>query len=43
MTNERGYVVKEDYGEFIAVNGHSLVSKKSENTASWRFAQGQKV
>jgi len=31
-TNERGFVVKEDYSGFIGVNGHSLKSKKSENT-----------
>jgi len=31
-TNERGYVVKEVYDDFIGVNGHSLRSKKSENT-----------
>ncbi|MHC1611309.1 MAG: NAD(P)/FAD-dependent oxidoreductase [Candidatus Methanospirareceae archaeon] len=31
-TNERGFVVKEDYGDFIGVNGHSLKTKKSENT-----------
>lgn len=31
-TNERGFVVKEDYNDFIGVNGHSMKSKKSENT-----------
>ena len=31
-TNERGFVVKEVYGDFIGVNGHSLRVKKSENT-----------
>ena len=31
-TNERGFVVKEVYEGFIGVNGHSLRSKKSENT-----------
>lgn len=31
-TNERGFVVKEDYDDFIGVNGHSLKTKKSENT-----------
>ena len=31
-TNERGFVVKEDYTDFIGVNGHSLKMKKSENT-----------
>jgi hypothetical protein len=31
-TNERGFVVKEDYDDFIGVNGHSLRSKKSDNT-----------
>ncbi len=31
-TNERGFVVKEDYTDFIGVNGHSLKTKKSENT-----------
>jgi len=31
-TNERGFVVKEDYDDFIGVNGHSLKSKKSGNT-----------
>jgi thiamine phosphate synthase YjbQ (UPF0047 family) len=31
-TNERGFVVKEVYDDFIGVNGHSMRSKKSENT-----------
>ena len=31
-TNERGFVVKEVYNDFIGVNGHSMRSKKSENT-----------
>jgi uncharacterized FAD-dependent dehydrogenase len=31
-TNERGFVVKEDYDDFVGVNGHSMRSKKSENT-----------
>ncbi|MBN1761502.1 MAG: NAD(P)/FAD-dependent oxidoreductase [Methanomicrobia archaeon] len=31
-TNEHGFVVKEEYVDFIGVNGHSLKSKKSENT-----------
>ncbi|RZN42236.1 MAG: NAD(P)/FAD-dependent oxidoreductase [Methanophagales archaeon ANME-1-THS] len=31
-TNERGFVVKEDYEDFIGVNGHSMKTKKSENT-----------
>jgi uncharacterized FAD-dependent dehydrogenase len=31
-TNERGFVVKEDYTDFIGVNGHSMKSKKSKNT-----------
>jgi uncharacterized FAD-dependent dehydrogenase len=31
-TNPRGFVVKEEYPEFIATNGHSLISKQSENT-----------
>lgn len=31
-TNERGFVVKEDYGDFIGVNGHSMKTKESENT-----------
>ena len=31
-TNPQGFVVKENYGDFIGVNGHSLRSKKSENT-----------
>lgn len=31
-TNERGFVVKEDYEDFVGVNGHSMKTKKSENT-----------
>lgn len=31
-TNERGFVVKEEYEGFIATNGHSMKSKISENT-----------
>ncbi len=27
-----GFVTKEDYGDFVAVNGHSMIDKKSENT-----------
>jgi uncharacterized FAD-dependent dehydrogenase len=27
-----GYVTKEDYGDFVGVNGHSMIDKKSENT-----------
>jgi len=31
-TNEKGFVVKEDYGEFIGVNGHGMKDSFSENT-----------
>jgi uncharacterized FAD-dependent dehydrogenase len=31
-TNPGGFVVKEEYPEFIATNGHSLLSEKTENT-----------
>lgn len=31
-TNREGFVVKEDYGTFVAVNGHSFREKKSPNT-----------
>jgi uncharacterized FAD-dependent dehydrogenase len=31
-TNEQGFVVKEVYDDFIGVNGHSMKTKKSENT-----------
>jgi len=31
-TNPSGYVVAENYGDFICVNGHSLRDKHSENT-----------
>jgi uncharacterized protein len=31
-TCPNGFVVMEDYGEYIGVNGHSMASKKSENT-----------
>ncbi len=27
-----GFVTKEDYGDFVGVNGHSMIDKKSENT-----------
>ncbi len=27
-----GFVTKEDYGTYVGVNGHSMMSKKSENT-----------
>lgn len=30
--NERGFVVKEQYGDFIVTNGHSFTKMKSENT-----------
>lgn len=30
--NDRGYVVKEDHGDFVATNGHSRTDKSSENT-----------
>lgn len=30
--NDRGFVVKEDYGEFVATNGHSRTDRRSENT-----------
>jgi len=31
-TNHEGFVVKENYGNVIGVNGHSFTDKKSENT-----------
>jgi uncharacterized FAD-dependent dehydrogenase len=31
-TNHRGFVVKENYGDFIGVNGHSMKTRTSENT-----------
>jgi uncharacterized FAD-dependent dehydrogenase len=31
-TNERGFVVKEEYEGFICTNGHSMTSVESENT-----------
>ncbi|MFN3528203.1 MAG: NAD(P)/FAD-dependent oxidoreductase, partial [Candidatus Altarchaeaceae archaeon] len=31
-TNHQGFVVKENYGNFIGVNGHSLLNEKTENT-----------
>ncbi|HSD57917.1 MAG TPA: NAD(P)/FAD-dependent oxidoreductase [Methanotrichaceae archaeon] len=31
-TNPGGFVVKEEYPEFIATNGHSLLGEQSENT-----------
>jgi hypothetical protein len=31
-TNEKGFVVKEEYGDFIGVNGHAMKEKQSENT-----------
>ena len=31
-TNHEGFVVKENYGSVIGVNGHSFTDKKSENT-----------
>jgi uncharacterized FAD-dependent dehydrogenase len=31
-TNRRGFVVKEEYEDFIATNGHSLTNIESENT-----------
>jgi hypothetical protein len=31
-TNEHGFVVKEEYKDFIGVNGHSMKTKKSKNT-----------
>lgn len=31
-TNHEGFVVKENYGGFIGVNGHSFQNKKSKNT-----------
>ena len=31
-TNPHGFVVKEEYRDFIATNGHSLIDVRSENT-----------
>ncbi|HRU74784.1 MAG TPA: FAD-dependent oxidoreductase, partial [Methanothrix sp.] len=31
-TNPGGFVVKEEYPDFIATNGHSMIVEKSENT-----------
>jgi hypothetical protein len=31
-TNHEGFVVKENYGNVIGVNGHSFTNKRSENT-----------
>ncbi|KXB06798.1 FAD-dependent oxidoreductase [candidate division MSBL1 archaeon SCGC-AAA382C18] len=31
-TNHEGFIVKENYGDYVGVNGHSLKSKKSNNT-----------
>jgi len=31
-TCPNGFVVMEDYGDYIGVNGHSMASKKSQNT-----------
>jgi uncharacterized FAD-dependent dehydrogenase len=31
-TNQRGFVVKEEYEDFIATNGHSMTNEQSENT-----------
>lgn len=31
-TNKHGYVVKEEYEDFIATNGHSMANTESENT-----------
>lgn len=31
-TNPGGFVVKEEYKEFIATNGHSMTDRRSENT-----------
>ncbi|HEY9205155.1 MAG TPA: NAD(P)/FAD-dependent oxidoreductase [Candidatus Methanoperedens sp.] len=31
-TNEHGFVVKEEYEDFIATNGHSMTNLQSENT-----------
>ena len=30
--NHQGFVVKENYNSFVGVNGHSMLSKKSNNT-----------
>jgi len=31
-TNHHGFVVKENYKNFVCINGHSLLNEKSENT-----------
>lgn len=31
-TNEKGFVVKEEYEDFVATNGHSMTNEQSENT-----------
>ncbi len=31
-TNPYGYVITENYGKFVSVNGHSMKNKKSNNT-----------
>ncbi len=31
-TNDKGYIVKEDYGDFVGVNGHGMKDMFSENT-----------
>jgi len=31
-TNEKGFVVKEEYEDFIATNGHSMTNEQSDNT-----------
>jgi uncharacterized FAD-dependent dehydrogenase len=31
-TNPSGYVITEDYGKFVSVNGHSMKGRKSPNT-----------
>ena len=31
-TNPGGFVVKEEYPDFIATNGHSITNQRSENT-----------
>lgn len=30
--NPNGFIVREDYGDFVCVNGHALKHRKSENT-----------
>lgn len=31
-TNPKGFVITENYGDFVSVNGHSMKDKKSNNT-----------